>query len=145
MEGENNQKKDLTNSLKTDILQVGKVRELRGKEKKMSYKMFLDDYRNPSTPDFVVVRSYEEAVKKVASSGAPSFVAFDHNLGGEKTGYDFAKWLTDKDMAEGGRFLPKDFKYSTHSSDMEARKCVDYTLGRYLKKRAKAENLSASK
>ncbi len=86
----------------------------------MKYNLYLDDYRNPidssyyrSEPDYakldwVVVRSYDEFIKKVEELGIPEVVSFDHDLADahykkqkfnyddesqEKTGYHCAKWL----------------------------------------------------
>lgn len=65
----------------------------------MHYNLFLDDERNPGK-DFppglsYVVRSYDEAIDYVNNYGLPAFISFDHDLGEEETGYDFAKWLVD--------------------------------------------------
>src|SRR5690606_38036207 len=60
-----------------------------------SYKMFLDDERYPSTVNWVIVRSYEQAVEIIKEIGLPSFISFDHDLGEGKSGYDFALYLID--------------------------------------------------
>jgi hypothetical protein len=57
------------------------------------HNLFLDDERFPIGDNWEIVRSYEEAVEFVLNNGLPRFVSFDHDLGTEKTGYDFAKWL----------------------------------------------------
>ena len=89
----------------------------------MSYKLFLDDERNPEDVKWVdmplgpwvIVRSSDEFVDTIMVKGAPSFISFDHDLadehyrryhamqGGEfsydglkeKTGYECAKWLLE--------------------------------------------------
>ena len=87
------------------------------------YNLFLDDMRNPRDcfsyikrpvylmDDWVVVRNYEEFVKKVTDDGMPVVVSFDHDLADfhygvqdhidqdyydlceERTGYHCAQWL----------------------------------------------------
>lgn len=77
------------------------------------YKMFLDDERYPIDNDFVIVRSFDEAVSYVELHGCPSYISFDHDLGNGLTGYDFAKWLIDQHL--DSNFIPKDFDFYVHS------------------------------
>lgn len=61
----------------------------------MSYNLYLDDFRDPidsafyrkekvyAELDWIVVRSYNEFVKKVEELGIPDVVSFDHDLGGD--------------------------------------------------------------
>lgn len=79
------------------------------------YALFLDDEREPVGNDWVIVRSYDEAVAYVEGNGFPSYVSFDHDLGEGKTGYDFAKWLVEKDMDED--WLPDNFFFYVHSQN----------------------------
>lgn len=94
------------------------------------WKMFLDDMRMPAqvglqNNEFFIVRSFKEAVDAIKERGTcPSYIAFDHDLaeehyGGDfsrhETGFDFARWLIERDIDEGGNFIPKDFAYSIHS------------------------------
>ena len=85
----------------------------------MKYNLFLDDFRDPHdafllkgfpiyNDEWIVVRNYDEFIKKVEELGIPEAVSFDHDLGDahygktsfdyndetqEKTGYHCAKWL----------------------------------------------------
>lgn len=76
----------------------------------MSYKLFLDDYRQPDQVKWVamppgpwvVVKNYKEFVDTVELYGVPEFVAYDHDLAEnhyygdfsrEMTGYDAAVWM----------------------------------------------------
>ena len=60
----------------------------------MSYCLFLDDLR--LCPDgFIVARTYNDAVNLIKEKGLPSMISFDHDLGEEKTGYDFAKFIVN--------------------------------------------------
>ncbi len=87
------------------------------------YKMFIDDLRDVEKyypgEDFVVVRTYQEAVSYVEQHGLPSFVSFDHDLGdteneNEETGYTFAKYLVDY-MIDNE--TPELFEYNVHSAN----------------------------
>lgn len=57
----------------------------------MSYKLFLDDERNPYKVNWVemplgpweIARNYEQFVAMIAKKGIPSFVSFDHDLADE--------------------------------------------------------------
>lgn len=99
--------------------------------------LFLDDERFPGDvtwmyigglgsvgADWEIVRSYDEAVAWVTEHGFPDVISFDHDLGlmhyandysDEKTGYHFAKWLTEHDMDTNT--MPADFKYTIHSKN----------------------------
>lgn len=88
-----------------------------------SYKLFLDDLRDVNNyypnEDFVVCRTYQEAVDYVMQHGIPSFVSFDHDLGdteneNEETGYTFAKFLVDY-MIDNQIANP--FGYHVHSAN----------------------------
>ncbi|MNK75747.1 hypothetical protein D3C87_952970 [compost metagenome] len=98
----------------------------------MSYKLYIDDLRNPPDRSWVVVRSVAAAQEYIETYGFPSFISFDHDLGmkgkilpsglwvGEETlqpdGYDFAKWLCDQDMETPWMSRLK-FSYQVHSSN----------------------------
>lgn len=82
-------------------------------------RIYLDDVRTPLQGDWVVVRNYDEFVKKVKEIGIGNIeiISLDHDLGDtamdeyhknvspnfkldynnikEKTGYDVAKWLVN--------------------------------------------------
>ncbi len=49
------------------------------------YKLFLDDIRNYDLyyagQNFIVARTYNEAVNIVKMHGLPEFISFDHDLG----------------------------------------------------------------
>lgn len=67
----------------------------------MTYRLFLDDERDPPAGEWEVVRSLEAALALVQARGLPSFISFDHDLGADDaakplpTGADFARWLGD--------------------------------------------------
>lgn len=82
-------------------------------------KLYLDDVRTPTDPEWIVARNYDEFVNIVLKNGIDSFevISLDHDLGDtamkeyfnnvapnyqlnyenitEKTGLDCAKWLIE--------------------------------------------------
>lgn len=67
----------------------------------MSYRLFLDDERYPSDKDkldWVIARSSAEAQAVVESKGTPSFISYDHDLGGEDTSIVFIHWLIERSL-----------------------------------------------
>ena len=88
-----------------------------GNNIKPPYRIYLDDVRTPIDKDWIVVRDYDEFVKKVNEIGIPNIetISLDHDLGDtamkeyfdnvspnytldydnihEKTGYEAAKFL----------------------------------------------------
>lgn len=82
----------------------------------MTYRLFIDDLRDPVADDWVVVRTSEDAIEYVASHGIPYEISFDHDLGGEDTSRRFVHWLSDELVV--GRFsLPVDFVFGVHSQN----------------------------
>ena len=109
----------------------------------MSYKLFLDDERFPSTAlhggllerdselytndsDWVIVRNYKEFINHIIEHGKPIYVSFDHDLADiqykdvtpswayyEKTGYDCARFLVDYCIDNKRRFP----MYQVHSAN----------------------------
>lgn len=92
-----------------------------------SYTLFLDDEREPVDPKSRVCRSFEEAVACVETYGVPTHVDFDHDLGEDKTGYDFARWLTDYDLDVGG--FPE--TYAVHSQNPIGRRAIVFMMEGY--------------
>lgn len=98
----------------------------------MTYKLYIDDVRNPPDRTYVVVRSMAAAQEYIEEYGYPFYVSFDHDLGmkgqvlsnglwiGEEveqpSGYDFAKWLCAKDMDKPW-MLSHEFRYNVHSAN----------------------------
>ena len=115
--------------------------------------LFLDDERTPKDvtwlliggvgcrgADWKIVRSYDEAVAWVTEHGFPDVISFDHDLGlmhyandysDGKTGYDFARWLTEYDMDTNT--MPFDFKYTIHSKNPTGSDNIRGLLEGYLK------------
>ena len=106
----------------------------------MSYSLFLDDERFPANSfpphgEGHIVRSYQEAVLFVKENGMPSYITFDHDLGTELTGYDFAKFLVEEDL--NGNSLPPNFSFAIHSANPVGANNITELLNSYLKFKGK--------
>lgn len=77
------------------------------------YKMFIDDIRSPPSDDYVVARSSSEALDYIKNNGMPSFISFDHDLGGDDTTMVFLRKLVD--YIWNGDDTPPD--YIVHSAN----------------------------
>ena len=64
--------------------------------KKKEIYIYIDDMRQPLIPDALWAKSYDEAVEVIINMPITLTIDFDHDLGEEKTGYDFAKWLIEQ-------------------------------------------------
>ena len=80
---------------------------------KWKYGLWLDDERQPSqsvinrVETYFWAQSYEDAIFYLANFTDEDryedvFVSFDHDLGEEKSGYDFAKYLLEHHIEIGG-------------------------------------------
>src|SRR5882672_2251390 len=99
----------------------------------MTYKLFLDDIRQPPDDTWVIARSYEEGVNIVQERGFPSVVSFDHDLGkwDEKTGKDFANFLIDYDLDHN--IITGDFKFVVHSANPAGAANIQSIMDGYLR------------
>lgn len=109
----------------------------------MTYKMFLDDIRNPSwvCPDlgsdteWVICRTMGQAITAIQEGGWPSLISFDHDLGNdEPSGMEFARWLVELDLDTGG--MPKDFSYKVHSANPVGAVNIHLLMRGYLQHRS---------
>lgn len=84
----------------------------------MSYKLFIDDERFPveNSGEWVIVRSSQQAISEVYQKGMPSFISFDHDLGGDDTSMKFLRWLLDELLDDMIAF-PEGFGYYVHSQN----------------------------
>lgn len=95
------------------------LRYIRAEDKKLGgYRMFLDDERHPPRDGnpWLVVRSSLEAKTFVSEFGVPTFISFDHDLGGEDTAMEFVNWMIDA-ILEGEAYLPEGFAFEVHSQN----------------------------
>lgn len=83
----------------------------------MKNSLYLDDERTPKTDrNWVIARAFDEALLYVEQNGIPEYISFDHDLGEEKTGYDFAKWIVEQDL-DGTYCIPANFAFNVHSAN----------------------------
>lgn len=57
-------------------------------------KIILQKYRRK----YSLVRNYSQAVEYINHNSLPEMIMFDHDLGEEKTGYCFLKWLCNQNL-----------------------------------------------
>jgi hypothetical protein len=101
-------------------------------------KLYLDDIRTPADDSFLIVRSFDEAVRFVIENGVPEFISFDHDLGIDDngnllpSGYDFAKWLVESGI-NGTIQIPDDFSFNVHSQNPVGASNIRGLLENYLK------------
>lgn len=107
-------------------------------------QLFLDDERFPEDVDWItlpngpwhIVRSYDDAVAWVVANGFPAVVSFDHDLGVREdgsvgaTGYDFAKWLIERDLDTSS--MPRAFSFTVHSKNPIGGENIRGLLANYL-------------
>lgn len=101
-------------------------------------KLFIDDERMPpgNLSDWHIVRSSQEAIEYARQHGVPSFISFDHDLGGEDTAMIFARWLIEQDLDTPGT-LPVDFAFTVHSQNPVGAHNIRSLLEGYLSTRAR--------
>lgn len=103
----------------------------------MSYKLFIDDIREPETESWVIARSWAEAVEIILNRGCPEFISFDHDLGcipytrtPAHTGLGVAKWLVEQDI--DNRIIPENFDFAVHSANPIGAENIRSYLRNYL-------------
>ena len=104
----------------------------------MKHLLWVDDRRNPHDADVLRIspiappfevywaQCYEAAIVYLEIQW-PDAVCLDHDLGGEKTGYDIAKHIVDRCMDEG---LPLP-AYASQSDNPVGRKHILCLLDNY--------------
>ncbi|MBB5413952.1 hypothetical protein HDG34_007935 [Paraburkholderia sp. HC6.4b] len=97
-----------------------------------SYRMFIDDIRDPIDADWRIARTSAEAIAMLEDLGCPSEISFDHDLGGDDTAMFVVRRLIDRDLDAGGTFIPATFIYSIHSANPVGRENIQGLLSQYL-------------
>lgn len=122
----------------------------------MTWNLFIDDertladvtwapwqvqekYRNE---EWVIARSYADALVEVLNRGFPKFISFDHDLGHEKyTGYEVAKRLVENAITPNDEkfrqdfCFPDNFDFYVHSKNPIGKANIEGLLNNYLKHR----------
>ena len=108
----------------------------------MTWNLFLDDERFPPNDgrEWVIARTYDDAMCEVLNRGFPSYISFDHDLGHNTyTGYDFVKQLVENDIISGNKEsraaykFASDFSYYVHSQNPIGKANIEGLLDGYLK------------
>lgn len=85
----------------------------------MSWKLFLDDERDPVDLDYgwVICKSSTDAIMHcLIWDGFPSEIAFDHDLGGDDTSMRFIRWMIDIHY-DGDMHMTTPIAYTVHSQN----------------------------
>ncbi len=99
----------------------------------MTYKLFLDDERDPVDDEWIIVRTIEEAIEVIEAKGLPSFISFDHDLGeNQKTGFDLAKWIIDWDI-KFDILTPENFDFYVHSQNPIGKENIEGIFASYFR------------
>lgn len=93
----------------------------------MTYKLFIDDERHPIDGDWVIERSSAGAIWAVEVYSIPSFISFDHDLGGEDTSMVFIKWLIDYMLDKNLQF-PEGFDFYVHSQNPIGKANIEHLM-----------------
>lgn len=100
----------------------------------MTYKLFIDDERDPVSPDCVIVRSSAAAIQHMIAHGCAAEIMFDHDLGGADTAMVVVRWLIEQDLDHPG-FIPGNFVFSVHSANPIGKNNITGLLAGYLEQR----------
>ena len=111
----------------------------------MKTKLYIDDIRNPDPHDnFIVVRSYDDAIHWMRTNGCPDYISFDHDLGLptrkgdqviEKSGHEVAKWMVEQDLNAKSKFIPEHFQFTVHSANTVGADNIVGLLSSYMRRR----------
>lgn len=102
-----------------------------------TYKMFIDDERSPAyiganEDDFVVVRTSKEANEYIAKHGMPSFISFDHDLGGDDTAMRTVRFIING-VLDGILKMPNNFSFDVHSANPVGAANIRSTMSGFVK------------
>lgn len=98
----------------------------------MPYRLYVDDLRDPISPDWVVARNPAAAIRILETRGCPVEISFDHDLGGDDTAMPIVKRLIELDMDAHGQYIPVEFHFTVHSANPVDRENIRELLARYL-------------
>ena len=112
----------------------------------MTYKLFLDDIRDPRTTpayfgfdddffkDMVIARSYDEAAKILHRNGLPYVLLLDYHLGDNNySGFDVVKHFISKAEIDPSELDP-DFKYYIHTDSQVCGLLMEKALKKFLER-----------
>lgn len=97
----------------------------------MTYKLFIDDERDPPISWFDepvrVCRSSKEAIRCLVEYGIPDFISFDHDLGGDDTSMKVLEWFENECIEYGLRFS-KNFEFYVHSQNPVGARNINHKM-----------------
>lgn len=114
------------------VVDDGKITFANDLRQISKYKLFIDDERFPTKPDWFVARTSEQAITAIKNYGFPKEIAFDHDLGDDDTVINFLNFLSNYFIDNNIR-IPKDFKYSIHSQNPVGKENIDSKMKQLLK------------
>jgi hypothetical protein len=104
-------------------------------------KLFIDDIREPWRweDEYIVIRSYAEAIGWMREHGCPEHISFDHDLGSIDglDGIDIVKWMIEVDLDNNGDWIPNEFEFMVHSANPIGAANIVGTFESYFDHRAK--------
>jgi hypothetical protein len=62
----------------------------------MIWKLFIDDERVPVDDGWVIARTSADAIAEITGRGWPSYISFDHDLGGDDTAMAVVNWMLEQ-------------------------------------------------
>ena len=97
-------------------------------------KLYIDDMRRPPDTTWTLARNVAEAISYVMTNGCPKEISFDYCLQNGQNVMPFIEWLIQQDKMQKG-FIPKEFKFDSHSSSEFGTQMIYAVLENYLKNR----------
>lgn len=101
----------------------------------MTYRMFIDDLRDPPDGSWVIARTSSDALEYMREHGCPMEISFDHDLGGEDIAMRVVKQMVEIDLDAGGKFIPAGFVFFVHSANPVGASNIEGYLNCYLAQR----------
>ncbi len=85
------------------------------------YKLYIDDLRIPSLQEmelynYIIVRTSQEAIDYITENGIPTFISFDHDLGGDDTAMKVVDFIIES-VLDDKLQMPAFFAFKIHSAN----------------------------
>lgn len=94
-------------------------------------KLFIDDERFPNYSVDFIARSSDEAIHWIIENGMPSFISFDHDLGGQDTAIPVINFIIDSAL-DHSLIIPEDFTFRVHSQNPIGKANIEGKLQKFL-------------
>ena len=96
-------------------------------------RMYIDDIRDPKGDFDYIARTSSDAIEMM-SIGCPTFISFDHDLGGDDTAMRVVKFMVEADLDNPG-WIPDNFTFFVHSANPVGAANITGYLNAYLRGR----------